>query len=88
MVLNGSVCAIFKKIQLLQGYLMSLTVFLVSWVVWFILVSFSIGMKNAQNIAKYGEVADPRKHPVGALIGWLISSGLYALLTSWIISKL
>ena len=74
---------------------MSLTVFLVSWVIWFIVVQFAAGVMHRSNVAKYGDDGHVRKQmaksPSAVFIGWLLAAALYALVTTalvWLVSLL
>lgn len=60
-------------------------VFFISWLIWYVAIQFISGVKYRRNVAAYGEIADARKHPVAAFIGWLIGSAFYAGVTTLLI---
>lgn len=53
--------------------------FFISWPICTIFSMFARGMKNDQNIMKYGPRADYRLHPGWAIFGSITGGGLWAL---------
>jgi hypothetical protein len=65
---------------------MTWVTFLLAWFIWFAIVSFLAGVFNQQNIARHGDIANPRKSMGAAVTAWLITSAGLAGATTFLVS--